>query len=64
MTQPDHHEDSSRVRTCAGCKQEWVFEEKEEAWLRDKFGESFSEPKRCKPCRQKRREAEDTAGNR
>lgn len=62
MTQ--HDVNSSRIRICAGCKQEWEFTEKEEAWLREKFGENFSEPKRCKPCRQKRREVENTAGNR
>jgi hypothetical protein len=62
MTQ--HEVDSSRIRVCVQCKNEWEFTEKEERFLREKFGVGFKEPRRCIPCRKANREAEDSRGNR
>jgi hypothetical protein len=43
--------DESRTRTCRDCGEEWEFTEKDEAFLRKTFGDKYTEPTRCIPCR-------------
>jgi len=42
--------------TCVDCKQTFVVSQGEENFLRGKFGDDFAMPKRCKPCRQAKKE--------
>lgn len=36
---------------CIECKQSFEITKGEQQWLQDKFGDSYSKPKRCKKCR-------------
>jgi hypothetical protein len=51
---------------CKDCKQPFIVSEGEERFLREKFGNDFSMPARCKPCREanKKRKAEGGAKKR
>lgn len=46
------------------CGQEFEFTEKEEEWYRNKFGDDFSPPKYCKPCREARKAEKQQNGDR
>lgn len=48
--------DEDRSRVCVACKEQWIFEEKEEIFLREIFGTAYKEPQRCIPCRRRARE--------
>lgn len=37
------------------CETMFTMSEGEENWLREKFGDNFSPPTRCKPCRAKKK---------
>lgn len=47
-------EDINRI--CDECKEAFVVTVKEQEFLRETFGETFSIPKRCVRCRRARRE--------
>jgi len=42
---------------CSDCEEVFVVTDGEQQFLRETFGETFSAPKRCKACRQKRKAA-------
>lgn len=48
--------EESRTRTCRDCGEEWEYTEKEEAFLRETFGDKYIEPTRCPPCRKLNKE--------
>lgn len=48
---------------CVDCKKPFIVAEGEERFLREKFGDDFSMPKRCKPCRQANKERKAQGGN-
>lgn len=52
---------TDRTRKCIDCGEEWEFTEKEEKFIRSKVEsgefEEYNEPRRCVPCRRKRRES-------
>lgn len=50
--------------TCADCKQPFIVTKGEEDFLRGKFGDDFAMPKRCKPCRQAKKERNDQRNGR
>jgi hypothetical protein len=41
---------------CADCKQPFMVSPGEEKFLRERFGDDFAMPKRCKPCREANKE--------
>lgn len=45
--------------TCEDCQQEFVWPEKEQAFYKEK---GFSQPKRCKPCRDARKAQREGGG--
>jgi len=47
---------------CLDCENEFEFTDEERTWFEDKFGADFKPPKRCKPCRKKRKEERDAGG--
>lgn len=47
---------SEAVIECIDCGKEFTVTQGEAAFLREKFGKNFSMPRRCKPCRQSRKE--------
>lgn len=46
---------------CQDCKQEFLFDEGEQAFFESK---NFTPPKRCRPCRKKRKEQRAQGGER
>jgi NAD-dependent SIR2 family protein deacetylase len=42
---------------CVDCGEEFVHDEGEQKWMRDKWGEEYAKPKRCPRCRKVKREA-------
>jgi len=44
------------------CGTEFEFTEKEEQWYREKFGDDFHPPKRCKACREKKKAEKENGG--
>lgn len=42
--------------TCTDCGSSFPFTEGEQDWLTEKFGADYRPPRRCKPCRQKRKQ--------
>lgn len=50
---------SDEVIVCADCRTEFTFTESEAAFFASK---GLSKPRRCKPCRQKRRDAKAADG--
>jgi hypothetical protein len=45
-----------KTLVCVDCKQDFEFTDGEEQFFREKFGDDFQVPKRCKPCRQANKE--------
>jgi len=45
---------------CADCNEDFEFTDSERDWFQEKFGDDFKPPKRCKPCRQKRKEEKES----
>lgn len=45
--------------TCVDCGAEFTFTEGEQKFFREKFGGDYSPPKRCKPCRAKKKAEKD-----
>jgi hypothetical protein len=45
---------------CADCHNTFVFTEREQEFYESK---GFTDPKRCKPCRDKRKEQKNNRGN-
>jgi len=45
-----------KTKVCRDCGNEFGLTVGELSWLRDKFGDSFSEPSRCRECRTARKE--------
>ena len=41
---------------CAGCGNQFIFTVGEREFFRNRFGNDFTEPKRCQECRRKKRE--------
>lgn len=50
---------ADQTLTCVDCHQPWTFEAGEQEFFADK---GLSTPKRCKPCRQKKREEKGREG--
>ena len=48
---------------CVDCGTEFTFTEGEQNFFQEKFGDGFNHPKRCKPCREKKKAAKGN-GNR
>jgi hypothetical protein len=44
---------------CQDCNQEFLFDERDQAFFEEK---GFSRPKRCRPCRKKRKEQRQREG--
>lgn len=42
--------------TCADCGETFTHTGGEQAFMREKFGDDYKPPRRCKPCRGKRKE--------
>jgi ribosomal protein S27E len=43
--------------TCRTCGATFVHPVGEQKWMREKWGDSYQKPVRCRDCRRKRREA-------
>jgi hypothetical protein len=52
MIMPEERQFNDITKVCKDCRAEFTIEAGELKWLYDKFGDSFNEPVRCKPCRQ------------
>jgi hypothetical protein len=42
----------SRDRSCSQCGKAWYFSERWETRLKELFGDSYKEPRKCQECRQ------------
>jgi hypothetical protein len=47
---------------CKQCGTEFDFTEKEQEWYQNKFGDEYSPPKYCKPCRDARKQEKVSGG--
>lgn len=45
--------------TCEDCDEEFLFDERDQAFFKEK---EFQQPKRCRPCRQKRKDQRQAQG--
>jgi len=52
-----------KTKECRDCSEEFDIYQGELDFLRDKFGDSFSEPVRCKPCRRKKKDVRNLENN-
>lgn len=50
--------------TCVDCGTDFTFTEGEQKFFHEKFGDDFNRPKRCKPCREKKKAAKGNGGRR
>ena len=41
---------------CVDCKEDFVFTTGEQEFFKDKIGPNYNVPKRCKPCRQAKKQ--------
>jgi hypothetical protein len=48
---------------CVDCGDEFTFTEGEQKFFQAKFGNDFAPPKRCKPCRAKKKAEKEAKGN-
>jgi hypothetical protein len=48
---------SDKVIVCKSCNKEFTLSDAQQVWFKD---QGFSEPKRCKPCRDKRKAEKET----
>jgi len=48
---------ADKTIVCSDCQANFTVTVTEQAWLAERFGETYRLPRRCLPCRQKRRAA-------
>lgn len=48
---------------CKDCPEEFTVEDGEIAFLKEKFGDDFKPPVRCKPCRKAKKDRNQTQSN-
>ena len=51
---------AGKMLKCVDCKEDFEFTEGEEAFFKEKFGDDFKPPKRCKPCRKANKQKRDS----
>lgn len=47
---------------CVDCNNEFVFTEGEQSFFKDRFGDDYTPPKRCKDCRKAKKERNNNGG--
>lgn len=55
--------DGDVIIECSDCGEQFVHTAGEQAFMREKFGENYAPPKRCKVCRRKRKELKNDGQN-
>ncbi|NIQ80622.1 MAG: hypothetical protein GTN93_21525 [Anaerolineae bacterium] len=57
---PDENATEDKTLECCDCKEEFIFTAKESRFFASK---GFNDPKRCKPCRDAKKQARRSQGN-